>query len=284
MKKIKTNMIKVIVGLLLIISVFGCETTKQYYDNVPPSPPRNIKTYVGDNAVEIDWDFNPERDVAGYNVYYSDSYYGKYTLIGSTKDNFYVDFDAQNGVKYYYAVSAYDVNGNESELSYDEVYGVARPEGKNQVIFDYLKFPDMSGYDFSEYLVTAYDSSSDQASADMFFENFNGVYYIDVWDDTDIQDMGQTNDLSDITEAPLNGWVPLQEGENIKYAEAIVGHTYIIWTWDNHFAKVRIDNITPEKMVFDWAYQLMEGEVQLKSGRGNSKSRNLIHKKVVRKR
>ncbi|MCK7520206.1 MAG: hypothetical protein MZV64_22195 [Ignavibacteriales bacterium] len=47
--------------------------------------------------------------------------------------------EAVNGDKYYYAVAAYDYNGNESELSYDVIYSTARPEGFNQAIFDYQK-------------------------------------------------------------------------------------------------------------------------------------------------
>ncbi len=257
--------IKAAVSIILTVIVLsGCKNFNNYYDNVPPAPPKNVRTFVGDNLVEITWSYNRESDVAGYNVYYSDSYWGEYTLIGSTESNSYVDYEAQNGVKYYYAVAAYDFNGNESELSYDEVYGVARPEGMNQKIYDYNQFPEISGYDFSEYSVVPFDENSDQFTSDMFFENFDGTLYINVWEDTDIQDMGPTTDLYEITEAPLSGWVPLNEGENVKYVEAIPGHTYIIWTWDNHFAKIRITDLTNQRMVFDWAYQLLEGEQQLK--------------------
>ena len=253
------------IALILSAIIFsGCQEFKTYYDNSPPAPPENVRTFVGDNLVEITWDYNRENDVAGYNIYYSDSYWGEYTLIGSTEFNSYVDYEAVNGIRYYYAVAAYDFNGNESELSYDEVYGVARPEGKNQKIYDYNAFPEISGYDFSEYAVVPFDENTDQFSADMFFENFDGVLYINVWDDTDIQDMGPTNDLYEITEAPLSGWVQLNEGENVKYVEAVAGHTYIIWTWDNHFAKIRIKDLSDQRMVFDWAYQLLEGEPQLK--------------------
>ncbi len=259
------RIIKITTVLILLAVVFsGCQEFKTYYDNSPPSPPENVRTFAGDNLVEITWDYNSESDVAGYNVYYSDSYWGEYTLIGSTEINSYVDYDAENGSRYYYAVAAYDFNGNESELSYDEVYGVARPEGMNQKIYDYNAFPDIAGYDFSEYSVVPFDANSNDLSADMFFENYDGVLYINVWEDTDIQDMGPTTDLYEITEAPISGWVPLNDGENVKYVEAVAGHTYVIWTWDNHFAKIRIKDLNEQRMVFDWAYQLLEGEPQLK--------------------
>ena len=40
----------------------------------------------------------------------------------------------------------------------------------------------------------------------IFFENYNGTFYLNVWDDSDIQDMGSTQDIWDISYAP-NGWM-----------------------------------------------------------------------------
>lgn len=261
-----------------VIIFTGCDKLNNYHDDTPPSPPKNVSTVTGDNRVDIFWDYNTEHDVAGYNVYYAYSYNGKYTLIGSTKKDSFVDSGAKNGVTYYYAVSAYDYNGNESDLSKDEVYDTPRPEGFDQTIHDYLRFPNIAGYDFSKYLVLPYDDKY----ADLFFENYNGTYYLNVWDDSDIQDMGSTRDIWDISYAPTGGWVPLKQGENVKYTKAIIGHTYVIWTWDNHYAKVRVKNITSERVVFDWAYQLVEGNRELK--RGNvSTERKEFPKTVVKK-
>lgn len=275
MKKYKLYLAGLIFGGLFFLT--GCENVDDYYDNIPPSPPENVYTVTGDNRVDIFWDYNTESDVAGYNVYYSDSYDGKYTLLGSTHNNSYVDYGAQNGETYYYAVTAYDYNGNESELSLDVAYDTPRPEGFNQAVFDYLNYPNNSGYDFSQFLVVPYNSDN----ADMFFENYQGTFYLNVWDDSDIQDMGPTNDIYDISVAPSSGWIPLKAGENVKYAQAIPGHTYIIWTWDNHYAKVRISNITDQRMVFDWAYQTVEGNKELKRN-PSSGSRNIAEREVVK--
>lgn len=256
----------------------GCDKLNNYYDDTPPSPPKNVSTVTGDNRVDIFWDYNTENDVAGYNVYYAYSYNGKYTLLGSTKKDSFVDSGAKNGTTYYYAVTAYDYNGNESELSKDEVYDTPRPEGFDQTIYDYRRFPNNSGYDFSKYLVLPFDDKY----ADLFFENYNGTFYLNVWDDSDIQDMGPTRDIWDISYAPIGGWVPLKQGENVKYTQAKIGNTYVIWTWDNHYAKVRVKNITGERIVFDWAYQLVEGNRELK--RGNvSTERKEFPRTVVKK-
>lgn len=257
------NLKKYLAGILMFSSLFffGCEEDLTYnHDTTPPSPPTNVRVYNGDNLVDIVWNYNSEGDVAGYNVYYNYSYQGQYTLIGSTQNNFFTDGDAINGETYYYAVSAYDYNGNESELSYDVVYATPRPEGYNQAVFDYLAYPSTSGYSFGDYLVVPYNDDN----SDFFFENYNGTFYLNVWDDTDIQDMGTTTDIYDVAEAPVSGWVPLQQGENVKYVQAQVGHTYVIWTWDNHFAKIRVSRITDQRMVFDWVYQTVEGNPMLK--------------------
>ncbi len=267
-----TNKILLLFLLLTTFFITACdEFDDYYYDDRPPDAPRNIYTITGDNRIDIFWDENYEDDIAGYNVYYSFSYDGRYTLIGSTYETYYIDNGAENGVTYYYAVAAYDYNGNESELSYDVIYDTPRPEGFNQAVFDYNVSPNNSGYDFGNYQVVPYNS----LDADFFFENYNGIFYLNVWEDSDIQDMGQTTDIYDISYAPLTGWVPLQPNENIKYTEAKVGNTYVVWTWNNHFAKIRIKNITNERMVFDWAYQTAEGNRELKRSNVNDERSKL---------
>lgn len=258
---------KYILLFLLTLFTIGChDNSFYYYDDESPYPPEGLYVMNGDNVVDIEWQPNRESDIAGYNVYYSYSYNGKYYLLGSTKNTYFTDDGAVNGNKYYYAVAAYDYNGNESDLSYDLAYATPRPEGYNQIVFDYLQFPNNSGYSFSKYKVFPYDD----LNSDFFFENFEGTFYFDVWDDTDIQDMGKTNSIYDIEEAPISGW------STTKDAKAIVGHTYVIWTWDNHYAKIRVKNITQERVVFDWAYQTVEGEPQLKPGKTNTERNPLV--------
>ncbi len=252
------NLIKSFAAILVIVYLTGCEVNEPEYivDNVPPVAPTGIKVYVGNDRIDLTWLDNRDPDLAGYNIYFSYSYNGTYENIGSSAYNYFIDEGAVNGSKYYYAVTAYDYNGNESDLSKDVIYATARPEGFNQAIFDFRRFPNNSGFSFVLESVVAYN---DTQYVDFFFENYQGTFYLDVYDDTDIQDMGPTNDIYDIPFAPTSGW------STTKDAIAIVGHTYVIWTWNNHFAKIRISNITNERVVFDWAYQLVEGERQLKS-------------------
>jgi len=229
-------------------------------DNTPPAIPTGVQVLNGNNVVDLSWNNNRENDLAGYNIYTSQSFYGKYTLIGSTTTNSYVDAGAKNGVLYYYGVTAYDQNGNESDLSKDNVYATPRPEGFNQAIFDFNKFPNTSGYQFSTYSVV-HDTLSD-----VFFDNRQGKYYLDVWNDSDILDAGPTTDIYDIPFAPTTGW------STTKDTVAVVGHTYVIWTWNNHYAKLRVKTITNDRIVFDWAYQLVDGNTQLKQKPGSTSS------------
>ena len=258
----KLAMISVL--LFLTLGITSCDENymNDYYDNIAPNPPTGVQVLNGDYRVDLTWNHNRERDIAGYNVYYSTSYDGKYKLIGSTQNDFYIDYEASNGVLNYYAVTAYDFNNNESELSPDVAYATPRPEGFNQSIFDYNRYPNNSGYSFTTYSAVAFDNSS---YTDFFFDIYNGTPYLDVYEDTDIQDMGATTDIYDIAFAPEADWSPTKD------AIAIAGHTYVIWTWDNHFAKIRVKTITRDRIVFDWAFQLVEGNPQLKVAGNNHK-------------
>ena len=258
--------LKILFLLLTSLTLFSCEEEILYFvDNTPPAVPTNITTDTGDNLVLISWDHVNDPDLSGYAVYYSDKYDGEYNLLGTTLESGIVDYGAANGETYFYAVASYDLSGNESDLSYDVVYDTPRPEGFDYAIFDYKYIPDNSGYDFSNYLVTNYAS----LETDFFFENDNGELYLNVWSDSDIQNLGRTKNIYEISESPTEGWVELLPGDNIKYVRAIRGNTYVIWTYDNHFAKIRISEIYTDHIEFDWAYQTAPGNIELKTNRNN---------------
>jgi hypothetical protein len=246
---------KSIAVIAILSGIFwGCEQHFIAPDLTPPVPPQGISTATGDNLVEVFWVRNTEPDLAGYNVYVSNSLNGAYTLLGTTKDAYYLDNGARNGATYFYALTAFDVAGNESPLSRDVAYDTPRPEGYDVPLADYRTAPGLAGYDFSTYSIGQYNDKY----TDIFYEYYQGRYYLDVWTDSDIQDMGYTKNVYDIGEAPAAGWSPTKD------AQLIAGHTYVIWTWDNHYAKVRVKSISASRIVFDWAYQLDPGNARLK--------------------
>ncbi|MBI2418136.1 MAG: hypothetical protein HYV28_09600 [Ignavibacteriales bacterium] len=248
-------------GFISILFFTGCDEKDHLFspDYTPPAVPRNVMVLTGDQYAEVSWISNRENDLDGYNVYVSDSYKGKYTLIATTRSTYFNDNYIRNGRRYYYAITAFDYDGNESGLSYENVYAAPRPEGFNVSLTDFNVSPNNAGYDFSNYSVVNYLSTS----CDFYFEIYQGKYYLVVSTDTDIQDMGSTRDIYDITYAPETGW------SSTKDALVRTGHTYVIWTWDNHYAKVRVRSITQDRVVFDWAYQLIEGEPVMKPGSKN---------------
>lgn len=232
----------------------GCDEEVYEVDLYPPSAPRELYAEAGDRVVEVFWQECLDNDLAGYNIFVSTSYYGRYQFLGSTNQAYFIDDRIPNGQTFYYRVNAYDYNGNESQLSDQAASATPRPEGYNVVLKDYRVFPNQAGYDFSTYSIGRYD---DQYT-DIFFENYNGVYYMDVWDDTEIQDMGYTKSLYEIIESPTKGWSPTKD------VQLIVGHTYVVRTWDYRYAKIRINSIFSTQINFDWAYQLQQYNTQLK--------------------
>jgi hypothetical protein len=221
--------------------------------------PRGLHSITGDGEVMLVWYENTEPDLAAYRIYRSLTPSGYYYEIGETNLDYFLDIGLINGETYFYAITAVDCNGNESDLSYEIVYDTPRPEGFNEQIFDFHDYPDYSGWNFSAYSVVAYDDPACD-----FFYGYNTsdeVPYIYIGRPGGlIQDFGYTESLDDITYAPEDGW------SSIGVVEAILGHTYIIWTWDNHFAKFRVTAVGSDHAIFDWAYQVDPGNPELSMG------------------
>jgi hypothetical protein len=241
--------------LALGVALTGCEDDNDVVryievDEAPPAP-QGVYSITGDEAVYIYWLPVRDDDLDYYGIYWNDEPTGEFELIGTSSDESYIDYDVENGVTYYYAVTAVDVNGNESELSYENVYDTPRPERFDQSLYDFLVYPDDAGFDFSSGSVVTHNS----LAADIYIDYDIGLqaFFINARDkDTDLQDMGYTQDFDEIGYAPAEGW------SFVGWVEVIVGHTYVIWTRDDHFAKMRVtaaDYENNDNIVFDWAYQ-----------------------------
>ena len=87
-------------------------------DVTPPSMPQNLSAGGLDGRIELDWDDNPEADLAGYDVGRSLVSGGLYTTVATAiSASEYRDEDVDNGTIYYYVVTAIDEAGNRSEPS-----------------------------------------------------------------------------------------------------------------------------------------------------------------------
>jgi hypothetical protein len=246
-----------------LATLAGCNQATAPRDLTPPAAPRGVRSITGDHTVYLSWLANTERDVAGYHVYQAPCANGPdcpYTLIGTTTASSVPVTGLANGVTAYYAVAAFDYAGNESELSYEDIFDTPRPEGFGAQLSDYQTHPQFSGWDFSDVQVRAFDDPR----SDLVY-SYNGSFFeMLVPANADIQDAGYATTLDAVDFAPDAGWSPTGS------VEIIPGHCYVVWTGDNYFAKFRVVRFVstgngPPNVEFDWAYQVARGNPELKA-------------------
>lgn len=102
-------------------------------DIIPPDDVENVQIAVYDEAVVLSWDVaTDDVGVEGYNIYYGNepvtAESGEYTELIDAGDVIeYMVAPLENEETYYFAVTAYDAAGNESENYSDEVSGTPDP-------------------------------------------------------------------------------------------------------------------------------------------------------------
>ena len=85
-------------------------------DTFPPSVPVGLTPVQGVRTIELAWERNTEADLRGYYVYRADT--GPMQRVAGPIDSpAFSDGGVQTGRRYRYAISAVDVNGNESAQS-----------------------------------------------------------------------------------------------------------------------------------------------------------------------
>ncbi|MCA9753530.1 MAG: hypothetical protein KC591_15150 [Gemmatimonadetes bacterium] len=257
---------------LAALSLTGCYDTVHdpVYVYGAPAVPTGVYTITGDEEVEVRW--NPVRgnDVTGYGVYRSSTANGTYYRLASVmgeESSSYIDRDVANGVTYFYAVDAFNRDNDESELSYETAFDTPRPAGTGVTVWARQDSGNQSGLDWSEWGRSTFVRPFDHSQTDVVIQRANGVLFAfgtaigGYWND--VQDLGWTDTLDDVSWAPDRGWSVNPDG-----VELIVGHTYVVWTHDNYFAKFRVVEILttsglPSAIVFDWAYQIDQGNPEL---------------------
>lgn len=238
---------------------------------IPPSAPRGLFSVTGDREVTLVWLANTEADVVGYRIYEgpcggADCEYTRIAAIPAPAGADYVEYAVTgltNGETRFFAVAAVNRAGVESDLSYDDVFDTPRPAGTDLVLRNFLVYGTNVGYDFSAFART----NSADPPTDVFFgfyEDTTGFIHQQIFVpdySTDIQDAGYVSSLDAVDFAPdsESGWSPSGT------VEAIVGHAYVVWTRDDHFAKFRITAVGSTEVVLDWAYQLDPGNRELKA-------------------
>jgi len=255
---------------MIILLLISCGEKERVVEvpvpaNCAPSAPRHVYAVNLDGTVQICWWANPESDIEGYDVYRGSSYYGEYAYLGtvfaggSTAAEFcFEDLETANGVRHYYAVTAFDEGGLESDLSYEEVTGTPRPEGQI-TLYDFESLPASAGYDLSSRTNTpqAYNLST----TDIYFSGAGGIAIIAAYRaGVEMQDYGYVGDFDAINYAPVEGWSPTRS------VEAIAGHCYIVRLVETdgyHYAKLYVTAVTGSYVTFWWAYQTAPGNRDL---------------------
>ncbi len=89
-------------------------------DTTPPLMPQNLVVVPGNGLVNLYWSANLDPDLASYRVYWG-TQSGRYpnVISGITTTSQPVTA-LTNGIRYYFAVSAVDTSGNESQLSIEQ--------------------------------------------------------------------------------------------------------------------------------------------------------------------
>lgn len=246
--------------LLLGPLASGCDST----DNRTPAAPRGVYSVTGDRKVTLYWLENTERDLDHYEIYYSvKGATGPYRPLASTERTSYLDNDVQNGSTYWYAVTAVNSRGRESDLSTENVHDTPRPQGIDLSVFNayfedsrHGNFELANGIHFSTFELVARSTGR----ADVYYFAPPGHHYLVAGtSQTGIQDAGVTpGGISQYDFAPTTGW--LYGGQ----LELVPEHTYVIWTDDDHYAKVYVKQLTSDLVVLDWAYQVDKGNRELK--------------------
>ncbi|RKU31668.1 hypothetical protein C6497_01230 [Candidatus Poribacteria bacterium] len=249
---------KYILLTILVITLAGCSADDdEVQDLEPPAIPRGVKTITGDNSVRIEWYPNGEYDLDGYTVWRSEDNVDFDSLsdipVGT---NEYTDNDVRNGRTYYYAVSAYDFSGNESELSPENAWDTPRPEGRNISLDDFQLAPDRSGFDFSH--PQKGSIAWDDRATDIYFalDTEVNITYFFSDNGTAMQDLGYHEHFDDVSTVPEFGYITL-------LVEAIEGHIYAFYTPDGNFAKVHVRKLFDDSITFDWAYQTDPENIQV---------------------
>ncbi len=87
-------------------------------DNIPPANVNNFTAVAGDEKITLSWENPLDKDFKGVRVlknkkfYPSDIWDGEIVYDG--KEEFFIDENVENGIRYYYTIFSYDKNGNYS--------------------------------------------------------------------------------------------------------------------------------------------------------------------------
>ena len=103
----------------MVIALSGCEQKPTPIEppgsGTLPDAPTALTIAVGDGVVYLSWTYGNARKIAYFKIYRSEAASTNFALLDTTLATRYDDSAAQNGLTYYYQVSAVDRQGFESQ-------------------------------------------------------------------------------------------------------------------------------------------------------------------------
>jgi glucuronoarabinoxylan endo-1,4-beta-xylanase len=135
----------------------------------PPAFPTGLFAIPGNQTVVLDWNDNSESDLAGYNVYRSETSGTNYVKLNSSllTASTYIDNSVTNSIRYYYVVTAVDGSGNESSYSVEKS---AMPQNQSYILLssadfesgfgDWVNITATDTHDWTRYNVATPSSST----------------------------------------------------------------------------------------------------------------------------
>jgi hypothetical protein len=236
--------------------------------------PQGLSSISLNGAIQLAWSSNSVDASHGtfdhYRLYSTD-YDGtrgvctaNWVVEGTTVSDAFLAGNLVNGVSRCYAVSAVTRDGHESDWS-DARLDTPRYDARNAFVYATAARPDSSGFLFFDETnrrlgVVAASARTDldvtverHADGSLWFAPARaGVAML-------LYSVKPVADLTSIDRAPSTGFAGVT-------TEAVAGFAYVfrVQKADGvHFAAVRVDFVTKDYVVFDWAYQSAPGNAEL---------------------
>ncbi len=138
-------------GLLILLAVFlACETTtpndEEEEDLTPPAVPTGLaldQDNTAEDIIALTWDANQESDLQGYRLYRAENDTQEFAILATVGDDVtqYTDQNLSYDTLYYYTLTAFDNDNNESArsepLSYQPVNVYAPAVPSNFKVYGY---------------------------------------------------------------------------------------------------------------------------------------------------
>ena len=246
----------------------------------PPPVPDAPYVIALDGANYLTWGTASRGagDFSFYKVYLDDG--GSTFLLGETDSEGFLDQLAENGSTYSYFVTAFDNDGHES-LGSTSASGTPRPDYHGEWIYAYEDLPGWSGFFFQTDENTAAVVDGSGGAWDFRLRSDGTQWWLETGTGAAVLDnggfvtkalkcgAGADFDCTDVSVAPTTNYATGQ-------FEMFPQTTYVVRVNDTdgvHYGAIRVEFLGFDQadaiMIFDWAYQLQPGNLNLVSTPGS---------------